>query len=254
LDIAINNSRINENGIAWAITASILLHVLIAVVVPNFNFENKIETPQILKVELLQPAPPAPAPIAEPLPPIDIPEPPKPEPIKQKPKPVIKPKPIKEEAPAPIEQPIEQPEATPTPAVENVIAVQPSTETKSEIVVAQPIEPTVTTQPPEPSQTDIDSALSDYGSMLGHAIAKHKSYPKIAERRGWEGTALLDLKIDSQGSVISASVRDSSGYDVLDNRALEMVRKASPFPAPPKALQGRTFNISVPVTFKLASA
>lgn len=249
MDIAINNFRINENGIIWAITASILLHVLVAVVVPNFNFTNKIEPKKILKVELLQPAPPAPTPVAEPLPPINIPEPPKPEPIKKKPEPIIKPKPIKEEALTPIEEPV----VTSPPVVENIIAVQPTAESTAEVVVPQPSEPIEVPSPPQPSQVDIDSALSAYGNMLGRAIAKHKSYPKIAERRGWEGTALLDLKIDSQGHVLSATVRDSSGYESLDNRALEMVKKASPFPPPPKELQGRTFDISVPVTFKLAS-
>lgn len=251
MDITINSSRINESGIIWAITASILLHVLIAVVVPNFNFPDKQEKPPVLKVELLQPTPPAPAPIAEPLPPINNPEPPKPEPVKKKPKPIIKPKPIKEEATTPIEQP----EVTQPPVIENIIAVQPTAESTAEVVVPQPtdaIEP-IEPPPPQPSQADIDSALSAYGSMLSRAIAKHKSYPKIAERRGWEGTALLDLKIDSQGKVLSATIRDSSGYDALDNRALEMVKKASPFPTPPKELQGRTFNISVPVSFKLAA-
>lgn len=252
MDIAINNLRINEHGIIWAITASILLHVLVAVVVPNFNFTTKTEPKKILKVELLQPAPPAPAPIAEPLPPINNPEPPKPEPIKKKLEPIIKPKPIKEEALTPIEEP----ELVSQPVVENIIAVQPSAERPTEIVVPQPTQPTEPIEvpsPPQPSQADIDSALSAYGNLLGRAIAKHKSYPKIAERRGWQGTALLDLKIDSQGHVLSATVRDSSGYDSLDSRALEMVKKASPFPPPPKELQGRTFDISVPVTFKLAS-
>lgn len=247
MEISINNARFNGNGIIWAITASILLHVLVAVVVPNFNFTNEEEKRQVLKIELQQPAPPAPTPIAEPLTPIDIPEPPKPEPIKKKPKPIIKPKPIKKDAPTPVEQP----EVTPPPVVENIIAVKPTVERKPEVVVPPaPIEPP---PPPEPNQADVDNALSAYGSLLGRAIAKHKSYPKIAERRGWQGTALLDLKIDSNGNVISAVVRDSSGYAALDKRALAMIKKAAPFPAPPKALQGRTFNITVPVTFKLAN-
>ena len=248
MDISINNTRFDGNGIIWAITASILLHLLIAVVVPNFNFTSEKETPQVLKIELQQPAPPAPAPIAEPLPSIDIPEPPKPEPIKKKIKPVVKPKPIKKVAPPPVAQP----EITPPPVVEEVIAVQPTIESAPEVVVVQP-PPIVPPPPPEPSKADIDNALSAYGNILGRAIAKHKSYPKIAQRRGWEGVVLLDLKIDSSGNVLSAVVRDSSGYDSLDKRALAMVKKAAPFPAPPKLLQGSTFNISVPVSFKLTN-
>jgi periplasmic protein TonB len=249
LDISINSSRIHTSGLFWAIAASMLLHVLVAIFVPNFNFTSKKETLPVLKVELQQPAPPAPAPIAEPLPPVvDMPEPPIPEPIKKKPKPIIKPKPIKKEAPTPVEPP----EITQPPVVDKVIAVEPTVESKSEVVVPQPPKPIDPPPPPEPSQADISSALSAYGGVLGRAIAKQKSYPKIAERRGWQGTALLDLKIDSNGEVLSAEIRESSGYDTLDKRALEMVKLASPFPAPPKELQGRTFNITVPVSFKLA--
>ncbi len=69
--------------------------------------------------------------------------------------------------------------------------------------------------------------------------------------RGWQGECLLDLKLDGNGNVLSASVKESSGHEALDNQALEMVRKASPFPAPPEVLRGRSFNITVPVSFKL---
>jgi protein TonB len=247
LDTTINSNKLDGNGIVWAVIASMLLHVLIAIFIPNFKFPQPDEERQLLTIELQQPTPPAP--VVEPLPPVEIPEPPKPEPIKKKPKPVIQPKPIKKEAPAPIEEP----EFVPPPVVENVIAVQPSVEKEPEVVIPQP-PPIIEPPPPqEPSQAEIDNALSAYGNLLGRAIAKHKSYPKIAQRRGWEGTALLDLKLDSGGNVLSAIVRESSGYDALDNQALKMVEKAAPFPAPPKALQGRSFNITVPVSFKLAN-
>ncbi|MEE9331638.1 MAG: energy transducer TonB [Methylophilaceae bacterium] len=250
MDLPVTNSVIRKNGIIWAITASILLHTFVAVVVPNFNFSSKKETRHVLKIELQKPAPPTPvpAPMVEPLPPIDIPEPPKPKPIKKKIKPIVKPKPIKKEALTPIEEPL--PEVAPPPVVEEVIAVQPSDEITPEVVV--PPAPTESPPPPEPSQADKNNALSAYGSLLGRAIAKHKSYPKMAQRRGWQGTVLLSLKIDGDGNVLSAIVRDSSGHDSLDKRALAMVKKASPFPKPPPALQGNSFNLAVPVTFKLA--
>ncbi len=247
MNITINHQRLDGHAIIWAISASILLHAFIVVVVPSFDFTTEEEKPVVLKIELQQPEAPAPAAVIEPLPPINIPEPPKPEPVKKDPKPIIKPEPVKKLV---TQEPVSQPEITPQQPVQSVIAVAPSTERNPEVVVPPPtpVEP-----PPETSQADIDNALNSYGNLLGRAIAKYKSYPKIAERRGWEGTALLDLKIDSNGNVLSAIVRESSGYEALDNRALEMVEKASPFPAPPKVLQGRTFNISVPVAFKLSN-
>ena len=250
MDTIINCQRLDGRGIIWAITASIFLHALAVVVVPNFNFSNEKEVVQILKIELQQPEVAAPAATEEPSPPVEAPAPPKPEPIKKEKKTVIKPAPIQQITPP---DPAPQAEDTATPAVENVIAIAPAADRRSELTVPAPT-PTVIDPPPGPSQTDIDDARNAYGSLLGRAIAKYKSYPKIAERRGWEGTVLLDLKIDNNGNVLSAIVRNSSGYDALDKRALEMVEKASPFPPPPKALQGsNTFNISVPVAFKLAN-
>jgi periplasmic protein TonB len=242
LELAIKTPSINESTIIWAIVASILLHVLFAVVVPGFKFDAIKKIPDILSVQLQKPAPPAPT---------VIPEPPQPEPVKEvvAPKPVTKPITKKVEAPSLIKQ-----EVTPQPPVEappKVIAVEPKVDaTPHEIVPAPPIEK----PKPEPVQADVDNALGEYGGLLGRAIAKHKSYPKIAQMRGWEGEVMLDLKIDGNGNVLSAKVRDSSGHEALDNQALEMVRKASPFPAPPEALRSRTFNISVPVSFKLEAA
>jgi protein TonB len=46
-------------------------------------------------------------------------------------------------------------------------------------------------------------------------------------------------------------VRTSSGFEALDKQALEMVKKAAPFPLPPEALRSKTFNVIIPVSFKL---
>lgn len=230
--------------------ASLLLHVLFAVVVPSFKFESIKKMPEILRVELLPPppvlAPPAPIEPTKPEP-IKKPDAVKPDvvkPIEPKPAPVTK----AVQKPSPIEQ-VETPPQADAPA--EVIAVAPKVDRAPVISAPAPVE---APKPAEPSPADVDNALGEYGSVLGRAIAKHKQYPKIAQMRGWQGDVLLDLKIDSSGNVISAKVRESSGHEALDNQALEMVRKASPFPAPPEALRNRTFNITVPVSFKLENA
>ena len=216
---------------------------MLAIVLPNFKFEINHKIPDILSVELQKTTPPSP---------IVIPEPtkPTPEPIKKtvEAKPVAKPITKKVETPSPIKQEVLPQVVDTTP---KVIAVEPKPDVIThETVPVIPIEK----PKPEPVQADIDSALGEYGGQLGRAIAKHKSYPKIAQMRGWEGEVMLDLKIDENGNVISAKVRESSGHEALDNQALEMVRKASPFPTPPDALRSHTFNISVPVLFKLETA
>lgn len=49
-------------------------------------------------------------------------------------------------------------------------------------------------------------------------------YPKIARRRGYEGTVLLDVLIDQSGKIVNAKVNTSSGFKMLDKAALKSVR------------------------------
>lgn len=231
---------------------SILLHALLAITLPNFEF-SKDKKPQELTIEIQQPK--APEPVAEVLPEEPKPiEPPKPEPIKKIVEPKPTPKPITKtvEAPSPVQETEYTPAEIETPPQPNVIAVAPTENKIPTTTVAAPV--VEMPKPVEFTQVDVDNALGEYGNALGRAIAKQKQYPKIAQMRGWQGDVMLDLKLDGSGKVLSANVIESSGHDALDKQALEMVRRASPFPAPPLALRDRTFNITVPVSFKLENA
>jgi len=46
-------------------------------------------------------------------------------------------------------------------------------------------------------------------------------------------------------------VKASSGYEILDNQALDMVKKAKPLTPIPAALRGREFTVDIPVIFDL---
>ena len=162
---------------------------------------------------------------------------------------------------SPIQKPIEKIE-TPEP-VKKVEPIQKKITPiidKNAISVAQPTPKEVAPAPPAETvskipnivpQEQLTQHLESYSSLLANAIAKYKQYPKIAQMRGWQGTVIADLEIDSKGTVISIKIKKSSTYEVLDNEALEMIRKASPFPAPPESLRGKNFNVLVPISFKL---
>ncbi len=51
-------------------------------------------------------------------------------------------------------------------------------------------------------------------------------YPRLSERRGEHGRVIVRVLISAQGSVVSMSVRNSSGYPRLDAAALDAVRSA----------------------------
>ena len=49
-------------------------------------------------------------------------------------------------------------------------------------------------------------------------------YPPSAKKLNWEGTALLLLTIEPDGTVSEATIHTSSGYDFLDNFAIESIK------------------------------
>jgi protein TonB len=165
--------------------------------------------------------------------------------IKPEPKPVVKP------LPTPVVQQSE-PVAEPPPAQPTeVIAVAPKPNAAPPVQTAPVPTPVKQEPPPVTNQADYDDARSKYGNSLWGAISKHKKYPKIAAMRNWQGEAIVELELDGNGKLKSKKIIQSSGHDVLDKQALEMVEKALPFPAPPDVLRGNNFTITVPVPFKL---
>jgi protein TonB len=225
----------------WALVLSVVLHLLALTQLPDIHSEEDVVKPDTLIVEFLPPAP-EPQVVSEP----------EPQPVPETPKPEVKPKlekkPLPKELPAPITEPPPSnvPDERP-PAPPPVMTAAPVVETPPSFTAPPP--------PPEPpkgpSQVDIDNARSLYGGLLSREIAKHKQYPRVAQMRGWQGEATIEIKIDGNGQLVSSKIVTSSGYEILDKQGLEMVRKASPFPPPPEALRGRNFEILVPVSFKL---
>lgn len=235
-----NNFR--NNSLVWAFMFSISVHVILAMVLPNVQFEKKV-IPKILSIELAPSRKPEPVTISKP-----TPTSPAPKPKLSKPTQLPPPKKrslstqVIEPLPSSITKPVL--ESIPPPAI---ITAAPKPETSPIITAPSP-------DPPKPAGAnlqDIDTARNLYGDLLAREISKHKQYPRIAQMRGWQGEAKVDLQIDSSGNVLTSKIHDSSGYEVLDKQALEMVIKAAPFPVPPDALRGRVFNILVPVTFHL---
>ena len=205
---------------------SLLLHASLLVIIPQMQLDD-IVVPEILNVEidLTQPEPPK---IIEQPKKID---PPKPE---KKPEPVKEIEPIQEEV-------IEE---LPEPVVEEITEFIEPEETA-------PIEEVQEYIPPQPSPEVVKKVTDSYTNQLTRAIAKQKKYPKIAQMRQWQGEVLLNIEIDPQGNLVKADILEESRYKILNNEAIDMVKRASPFPQPPEELRLKNFTVLVPISFKL---
>ncbi|MCJ2185994.1 energy transducer TonB family protein [Novosphingobium beihaiensis] len=63
------------------------------------------------------------------------------------------------------------------------------------------------------------------------------------------GTVTVRFRIGRSGALVSADVSISSGQFMLDRMALQAVRKAAPFPAPPAGMDDAALTFTVPVAF-----
>lgn len=222
--------RNNDKVFVLAIAFSLLAHITAILKLPNIDFDQAIK-PETLVVEI--------APEPKPVPP------PKPEPLPEPPKPQLKPKPLQDTFIKP--NPTTPPEVIPEPII-----------TPPPVIAATPkpdVQPTFVTPPPPPeppkpvvASPDNDAIRAQYIRSIGPELAKNKHYPKMAMMRGWTGITKLEIQLDINGKLLSSEVKESSGYDLLDKQALELVRKTV-FPAPPEAIIGR--SITIPISFDL---
>ncbi len=93
----------------------------------------------------------------------------------------------------------------------------------------------------------------DYFEMVRLKIEQFKKYPVSAQSRHIEGRITVEFAIDSDGTVSSIQIQKSSCHKILDDAAVEAIRKASPFPAPPSTIftQNQPIRLVLAVVFEL---
>ncbi len=102
------------------------------------------------------------------------------------------------------------------------------------------------------SGADVDAGtLEQYRLALIVATRRYKRYPAIAMEKGWQGRVEVHMVIGANGMLASASIKTSSGHEILDNQALDMLKKGKTTVPIPANLRGRDFSIDVPVIFNL---
>src|SRR2546427_1126655 len=93
------------------------------------------------------------------------------------------------------------------------------------------------------------SLLERYRLALIDAAKRYRRYPVQAMERGWQGRVEIRVVIGTNGTIKDALIKTSSNYRILDDQALDMVKKA--FAQIPPAPRGREFEVDVPVIFEL---
>jgi TonB family protein len=93
--------------------------------------------------------------------------------------------------------------------------------------------------------------VSSYQAEVLAHLQHYRLYPAEARSRGITGTATVHFALAANGSVVAAALVRSSGAAVLDEAALSMVRRASPFPPFPPGIGRAQMDFAAPIRFDL---
>ena len=94
-------------------------------------------------------------------------------------------------------------------------------------------------------------AFKAWTFRVARHIASKKRYPAAASARREQGTVVVTFVLDRQGRLSGNRVLRTSGFATLDSAALELVRQAQPFPAPPSGSAAPRFNMVINIRYEL---
>jgi TonB family protein len=100
-------------------------------------------------------------------------------------------------------------------------------------------------------QTGGQANATAYNQQVLAHLQRFRVYPEAARGAGVTGVSTVRFTLASNGAVMSVSLGVSSGAAVLDQAALAMVKRASPFPPIPPALGRASMSFAAPVRFNL---
>lgn len=161
------------------------------------------------------------------------------------------------------EQQAPQPDPTPEPPPTEQAAESPSPEKASRNAAAS-----TASAPPDAARQSERAAAPRQGVQRPRAdlnqvpswrdtllrrLNEAKRYPSRARRLRQEGVGYLRFEMDMEGRVLASGIARSSGYPLLDEETLALLRRAAPLPRPPKELAGQRLEFVVPVEFFLST-
>lgn len=178
------------------------------------------------------------------------------------PKPPVKPKPESEPEPEPepriVPEPIPEPEKTPAPTLASTskkpVHSAPNAPEHSE-PVADSTASTAAGEFSPNGQIELNAgtstAIDNYLSQLSRHLGKFYEYPRRARRLGQEGVPVIVFRFQRDGTLVEHYLQDSSGHELLDKAALDMLKQAAPLPPVPDNMAGQQFSYALPIRFSL---
>lgn len=156
-------------------------------------------------------------------------------------------------------QVLKKEDATDVPKDEKTTEKVETAQAASSTPVTESTAPPPSNAPPAPvaaaPQAGLDKtqriSLDRWQRKVVVHLNKFKRYPAEARAAGKEGDVTIFFTIDRYGRVTASGLLAGSGVAALDVAALSILERAGPLPAPPNELAGSSFNLSLPIEYRV---
>ncbi len=95
------------------------------------------------------------------------------------------------------------------------------------------------------------SAIDSYTQRVIKRIRDNFVYPAEAYRNKLEGLVRLSLRLSSAGELLEIKIRQSSGWRILDENAVRIIKRVSPFPSFPADIGEKELWINIPIAYNI---
>ena len=103
----------------------------------------------------------------------------------------------------------------------------------------------------EPYYSGMPKEMNSYIQYVQNMISAAVIFPNEAQEYGWEGTVKIGMMILRDGTLAYALVQESSGFEVIDQQALRIVKETAPYPNFPASSTQQEITVSIPIIFSL---
>jgi len=125
-----------------------------------------------------------------------------------------------------------------TPRV--VSEVKPQEEVRSQVIKLPPV-----------NDDRIKDPFVKYSKLVQKRVLSIITYPIKAKEAGFQGTVMLNLKLSPQGELLESIVKESSGYRILDDAAIQRAQETAPYPPFPPDIKEEEIWVDIPITYQL---
>lgn len=122
---------------------------------------------------------------------------------------------------------------------------------RSESEATDPVVATGNPKPETPAYPEADRAGRQLTRTVLEALGPYFHYPIAARQRGWQGEVRIAVRIAADGKLGDIRLARSSGHALLDQAALLSFARIGRLTQAEEWLQGRSYDLQVPVVYRL---